>query len=348
MMVEMPDLSWFLRACTSLALAGMLLLPGSPAAVAVDPAAAARTRAVERPHLDLHGDVSANRSARGGMQTWKLRTLYYYETIPSKWDWSLSTAVAKWNATGGDLKLVRTSYRSKARLTISYGSTGGAAGMATVGSTPGAWVHLNSAYNSVDSLDAWNRVAVMAVFAHEIGHVLGFQHTSTTCSLMKAVLDITGCNMVPASLPGYYKCTTIEPALVRSFVRAYGGSARYPSSTWCLLDPLPSALSGVSFGGGESSPVTIRWTKPTSLPSGSRVEVHVWQAVSCTSPPPWAEYARVSPTALQWQDDAADADGPHCFRVRLVNRYGAGRAPVVRSWMRWVTPPTDAYVGASA
>jgi hypothetical protein len=347
MMVEMPDLSWFLRAATSLALAGMLLLPGSPAAVAADPATATQP-AAGRPHLDLRGDVQADRSARGGIQAWKVRTLYYYETIPSKWDWSLSTAVAKWNATGGGLKLVRTPYRSQARLTISYGSTGGAAGMATVGATPGAWVHLNSSYSSVDSLDAWNRVAVMAVFAHEIGHVLGFQHSSTTCSLMKAVMDITGCNMAPASLPGYYKCATVEPALVRGFVRVYGGTARYPSTTWCLLDPLPSALSGVSFGGGESSPVTIRWSRPTSLPSGSRVEVHVWQAASCTSPPAWAEYARVSPTALLWQDDAAAAGGAHCFRLRLVNRYGTGRTPVVRSWMRWVAPPTETYVGASA
>ena len=35
------------------------------------------------------------------------RRLYYYETLPAKWDWSLSTAVAKWNGSGARIWLVR-------------------------------------------------------------------------------------------------------------------------------------------------------------------------------------------------------------------------------------------------
>ena len=64
------------------------------------------------------------------------------------------------------------------------------------------------------------------------------------------MLDVDGCGMVPASLPGYYKCRAINRALVARFVRIYGGRARYPAN-WCPIDPIPSALTGVDFAGGS-------------------------------------------------------------------------------------------------
>jgi hypothetical protein len=217
---------------------------------------------------------------------------------------------------------------------ISYANTGSAAGMATVGATPGAWVHLSSKYDAVDSTDAWRRVEVMALLTHEIGHVLGFGHTTATCSLMRPVLDISGCYLPPASPPGQYSCRVIDVALVTRFVRAYGGTARHPG-TWCLIDPLPSQLSGVSFSGGASSPVTVRWARPTFLPSGSRVEVRVWRGGSCAAVPEWAETHVASATAQTWRDSAVGRDGTSCYRLTLVNRYGAGRIAVSRLMAGW-------------
>ena len=49
------------------------------------------------------------------MRKWKQNRLYYYETIPAKWDWSLTKAVAKWNASGGRIKLVRTTTAARPR-----------------------------------------------------------------------------------------------------------------------------------------------------------------------------------------------------------------------------------------
>jgi len=66
-------------------------------------------------------------SVRSSVRRWS-QSRHYYETIPSKWDWSMSTAVSMWNASGGRLKLTRTVYRSKANVKISYGNTNGAAG----------------------------------------------------------------------------------------------------------------------------------------------------------------------------------------------------------------------------
>src|SRR3954471_9497300 len=136
------------------------------------------------------------------------------------------------------------------------------------------------------ALDARNRVTIMNVLAHELGHVLGFEHTSTRCSLMAPVIDVDACNVVPATRPGYYKCRTLDTTLVQRFVRLYGGAARYPSATWCLIDPLPSALSGVTFTGGTTSPVTVRWTRPTSVLAGSTMLVKRWEGSTCGTPPP--------------------------------------------------------------
>ena len=151
--------------------------------------------------LDLSGDAHVSSSASGprASYAWTGSTIRYYETIPAQWDWSLTTAVSKWNASGGGIRFVRTSIRSHARLTIAFGNIGNAAGKATVGRTSNAWVRLNSVYRNADSVNAHNRIEVMAIFAHELGHVLGFQHTSGRCSTMSAMLHVDG---LRGGLPG--------------------------------------------------------------------------------------------------------------------------------------------------
>ena len=278
------------------------------------------------------------------MLKWKQKRLYYYETIPTKWDWSLAKAVSKWNASGGGIKLTRTIHRSKANLKISYGNTNGAAGMATIGSTSGAYVHLNPTWDAYDPLDPWRRIAVMAIFTHELGHVFGYGHTTATCSLMKAVLDISACHLPPTSPAGYHKCRTIDAPMVRLFVKRYGGRAHLPAATWCLIDPMPSALTGVSFSGGVDSPVTVRWARPTTVPTGSKVEIRTWPGQECTEPPEWADTVLVEPTALQWQDDQAWTNETSCFRARLVNRFGASRAAVESLLSRWMQPTNEPVV----
>ena len=116
-----------------------------------------------------------------------------------------------------------------------------------------------------------NRIEVMAVLAHELGHVLGFQHTAGRCSTMSAMLDVDGCGVVTPASVGYYKCKTIDSALLARFVRLYGGRAKSPTTTQCLIDPMPSALPQVAFDSGTDAPVTIRWAQATTVPSGSLV-----------------------------------------------------------------------------
>ncbi len=181
--------------------------------------------------VHLHSDIApSSAGARRAPYAWSGKRIRYTESIPSKWDWSLSTAVAKWNTSGGGIKFVRTTNPRKARLHIGYGDIGAVAGMATVGRVPRAWVKLSSRYSTVNSLDAYSRVEVMSIFSHELGHVLGFEHTTTRCSLMSPVLDVRGCGTVREAQPGYYRCRTIDAPLVGRFVRTYGGRARYPAA----------------------------------------------------------------------------------------------------------------------
>lgn len=323
-------------ACTLAA--GLLVadIEAGTAGSAESVAAAAYADPAPTASVDLQGDtVAPERSVRRGVRTWKKRKLRYYETLPATWDWSLSTAVAKWNGAGGSITLVRTPVRRRADLVISFGSTGGVAAQATVGSVKDAYVRLSSSYDRVDALAAHNRVAVMNILAHELGHVFGFQHTPAPCSLMQPSLDVAGCNLVPASMPGFYKCRTIDAPLVTRFVKAYGGKARYPG-TWCLIDPLPPTLTGVGFSGGGvgGAPVAVRWQPPSSAPPGSRIQIRTWSTTGCGTPPPSATTVYVPVSAGRWQRDNHTPSGSECFQVQLVNRYGAGRTAVARvvSW----------------
>ena len=114
-------------------------------------------------------------------------------------------------------------------------------------------------------------------------------------------------------------------------MRIYGGRAKLPASL-CQIDTIPAPLTNVAFAGGESSPVTISWKRPASVPSGSRVLIHSWAADECGAAPDWAGTTYAPVAAGEWQDPyLAEAAGPNrCFSAQLVNRYGAGRSAATR------------------
>ena len=121
-------------------------------------------------------------------------------------------------------------------------------------------------------------------------------------------------------------------ALVRRFVKWYGGRAQLPTATWCLIDPLPSALTGVSFAGAwtrrsrSAGPARHRAHRVEGGdPDVARAAVHGDAGVGRQS---WSR-----PSALQWQDDAGlderDALLPGQAGQPLRRRPGCGRRPDV-------------------
>ena len=321
------------RLVTTVLVVGAVTLGTLPADAAVATAKTSLVAAAvaHQDVLSLQGDTQfSNARSRRAAKAWKGRKILFTESLPAKWDWSLSTALSKWNTAGGGIRFVRTTKVRKARLNISYGNIGGAAGMATVGKARHAWVKLSSTYNGYDALDAHNRVEVMAVLAHELGHVLGFGHTSASCSLMSPLMDVDGCGMVPDDRPGYYKCRTIDTPLVARFVRMYGGHARLPAS-WCPIEAIPSALTGVLIARGSGSSLDVRWRAPASVASGSRVQIGTWQSPQCGATPTSVGFRYAPASAGQWRDDQVEPSGTTCVSVRMVNRYGAGTSPAAAS-----------------
>lgn len=278
------------------------------------------------------------------IRKWPGKKIKYYETIPAKWDWSLSQAIKQWNSAGGKIKFVKVNSPGKAQLKIGYGYTGGADGMATLGYTPRAWVHLSTGYKQVSATNPLWRAWVVRLFAHELGHVLSFGHTSGSCSLMVAIFNLSTCPVL-GSTPGYYYCRIIDKPLLRRFIAAYGGKAQRPP-TQCLFDPLPPQLSDVTFGGGQTTdgPVEITWTKPSGVPPGSTVTVTVGKTTDCAAMPSSVDTYQVAPSAGVWTDPG-NGQGVHCFALQIKNRYGASRPPVSGTVARWAPVPAAPLIG---
>lgn len=313
-----------------LAVLAGLLGPVAPATAATSTGAATATRpeADRGPVILGHDAVPARATSNArALIAWRGSRLYYRETLPASWDWSLRTAVAKWNASGSRIKLVPTTSRRQAQVTVSYGETGGAAGLATIGRVRGAFVELSSAYASADPTSAHTRVEVMGVLAHELGHVLGFDHTTTACSLMGPVLDVAGCGTVSEDHPGAYVCRTIDAPLLARFVRLYGGTARLVPEGWCLIDPVPGTLRGVTVTTSPAGELVVTWSRPATVPAGAAVELAHWNG-DCAQRPVDTEVRLAAVSTGRWVGDEASVSS--CLTVGMVNRYGlaGGRTAV--------------------
>jgi hypothetical protein len=279
--------------------------------------------------------------APGHVRKWPGHRITYTESIPAKWDWSLDQALQAWNGSGGHLKFVK-SKGQHAQLTIGYGDTQGAAGYATIGPARHAFVHLSPAYKRVDTT-AEQKVWVGRLLTHELGHVVGFEHTGGKCSLMVAIFDFNDCPLLDKE-PGYYICRWIDQPLLKRFVAAYGGKAKLANGT-CLIDPLPGLLGNARFSGGGTTPVRFTWSAPTSAPPGSTIHVEAWPGSSCAGNP-----AREIDVSLPlgvgvWTDPSDGTGGSHCFRAQVVNQYGAGPPAVTAVLSRYQTPVAPPTVG---
>ena len=114
---------------------------------------------------------------------WPGDTIRYADTLPKNWNWSIEAAVRTWNRSGADIRF-RKVPRSRAQVVIGYGNLGSAAGLATIGRHSGASVRVNSLlYRPLRERD---RVFAAQVLAHELGHVLGLQHSTDPASALYA------------------------------------------------------------------------------------------------------------------------------------------------------------------
>lgn len=325
----------------------------APASATATPTGSSSARAAaqpERPRLvDLSDDVvvPARTAARGTpVRRWPGTTIRYYETIPAKWQWSLDRAITHWNQAGGNIRFVEVSTARRAQVVVRYGDTQGSDGLATVGPARNGFVHLSPTYKRIDALDATNRVWVGRLFAHELGHTLGFWHTSGGCSLMVAVFNLSTCPLLADADPGYYHRRWVDKPLLTRFIDTYGGRAKRPPELG-LIAPLPPQLLDVTFGGGaaDDRPVALSWRTPTGVPAGAKVEVLRWLGDSCAQPPRGlSPVVRLDPAVGSWTEPEP-GEGRSCYQVRIVNRYGAARPGFSAPLERWAPIPDAPVLG---
>lgn len=318
------------------------------------PVPASPERLADRRRTDLADDVVlpgaagvSGVSGRYRIRYWPTNTVRYYETIPAKWQWSLDNAIDHWNHTGARIKLVEVSSRKRAEMTISYGDTGGADGLGTLGYAPGPYmnfVRISPTYQRVDANDPEQRVWVARLFAHEIGHNLGYEHTRGRCALMAPVFTFGLCGPLSKDQPGYYICRYIDAKLLERHIRVYGGRARQPAAN-CLIEALPPQLADVTFTGGSSQgPVRIDW-RVVRPPKDASVRVSYWRSTTCGPIPRGAARIDLSITRTSWADPGT-GKATFCYAVQVLNRFGAAQRPITRALQRFAPAPATPVLGA--
>jgi len=275
----------------------------------------------------LAGALIVPAGPASGYQTpgprWPGDTIRYHDTLPKSWNWTIRKAVRTWNTSGARIRF-RKVERGRAQVLIGYGDLGNAAGLATIGQRPGAFVKVNRLM--FKPLRPGLRVFAAQVLAHEFGHVLGLGHVqSNNCRLMSTPL-LTYCPKPPESW--LYDCAWLAKDDRRGAVHLYGGSPRQPRHQYCLREPKPPQLLDVRFRSGD--PVRITWRVPAGLRPGGYVTIEVYEQSRCEGDvaAPLLSSARVRAVRSRWQGSHPGLV-PNCYQVQVHNRYGLGADPVL-------------------
>ena len=155
---------------------------------------------------------------RGSSWPGRPATITYFNA--TSYTGAVRMAASAWNHSGARVRFVAAP-RSRARVVISYGSTlGGAfgtvAGFASIGKQPGSYVHLSRGGRGS---------VLVAVIAHELGHVLGLDHETHRCATMNVIVW-DHCAQPPP-------CAVLQADDVRGAAHRYGGHARRRAALFC-------------------------------------------------------------------------------------------------------------------
>ena len=168
-------------------------------------------------------------------QPWPGGRITYYNAAKA-YSWQVKKAVEAWNRSG-NVRFVRVFTSGGANVVIrTTNDLGAASGWANVGYVPGrqSQVLLASPSSRPSHVDKW----VMArATAHELGHVLGFHHYSSGCSIM----NFGGSNCDPPPV-GKWRCRLVEKSDRRRIASLYGGPGTVRSPSTCFKWPIPKPV----------------------------------------------------------------------------------------------------------
>lgn len=207
----------------------------------------------------------------------------------------VKAAAARWNASGAKVRLVEV---SAAKASVRFrrlpaGPCNGLVGRAPIG-------HVAGQLSIVQLQSSCGPLGVIPVAAHELGHVLGFGHALTGCSIMTPEEgDRSKICGGPAPLPWEYDCRVLERTDVLGVVARYGGKAK-PLSTafpYCPSLPTPppaTRATARAFPASSLATTAINWVDPPA--SSLRYVLVNRRAGSC---PTYPSIPGVSPIAIR-------------------------------------------------
>ena len=190
---------------------------------------------------------------------------------------AVKLAVQVWNSSGLRIRFVKVRSVRKARLVIQNTRrvpSGCGSGYGTFGYPgPGrkAYVSILHGTDADGQGCAWPGQTL--VVAHELGHVLGLDHTMSGCSLMNTshtngvAPSLCLGNDVDESKPGRWRCRVLEKVDLKKVKRIYGGKPRLREPEWCdAIDRIPAtgAVAGAQDPGtGWFTTTVVRAAEPT-------------------------------------------------------------------------------------
>ncbi len=162
---------------------------------------------------------------------WPDGVVRYYNDAPEH-DWALRQAVDAWNRSGAEIHFRQTD-RLQADLVVeSTAEKQCGHGRATVGYSVPATVTIFSLRVG----RACDQYSAVRALTHELGHVLGLDHTTSACAVMNPSGSYGGSPQCPPSHPTFWRCRLIEPSDAEAAVRLYGGkAARVRAQPLCAL-----------------------------------------------------------------------------------------------------------------
>lgn len=163
-----------------------------------------------------YGGIGAGPDVGGA---WPDGVIRYYNAAPEH-EWALQQAVDAWNGSGARVQLVRTA-RLDAHLVVESDPEKECGhGRATIGySVPATLSIFTPRVGSV-----CDRYSAARALTHELGHVLGLDHTEAACAAMNPSGHYGGSPQCPPSHPSLWRCRLLEPHDIAEAVRIYGGS----------------------------------------------------------------------------------------------------------------------------
>jgi chitodextrinase len=280
---------------------------------------------------------------------WYSRTLTYYDAT-GVYRSEVRAAARQWNRSGARIR-IRAASRRSARVLIRvdprlgarragvarYTVFGGIVSRATIGIRP------NFGNDRRSSAEA--RAARIAVFAHELGHVLGLAHETRRCALMNTRLW-TRCKAPPEAYR--YRCRILEADDIRGVIRRFGGRVRSRGPAYCFAESAPAAPAvSVETADPERGVLRVSWTMPAGNVGRVRVLRRAGACPTAFNDPAAvvvADFA-TSAGAAHSGGDAVTAAGTYCYAAVAFGALGRPGALATASHAYLGRPPVADFDG---